>query len=628
MYKIPFFPYIAAVIVTIFAVWVRWLLDPFLEQSLTLVTIYGAVAYISRIGGLRPAILCAVLGYLLCNYFIMAPHFAFNFSTKEMIGFVAYSFTCGIIIWLGELTRNSQKNLQQKESERKAVETELRESEHNVRTILESITDGFYTLDADWRFSYVNPAAEKALDRKAEDLIGKYKWDEYPETLGGDIETLYRKVMAEKVSSSVTTYYSPHAKWYEIRAYPNNNGLSIYFRDVSSRIEAETMLKQQSSRLAETDRRKDEFLATLAHELRNPLAPIRNSLSILELKGHDLASTKNATAVIGRQVAQMVRLVDDLMDVSRINHGKLELRREQIDLLWAINNAIESCRPTLKAAQLDLIVESPSEPIVLNADLTRLSQVFINILNNAAKYTDPQGQVKIQVERNEGDPGSDQQTVLVKISDTGIGIAPEHLPMVFEAFTQLTNSLKRSHGGLGVGLMLVKKLVELHDGSISVHSDGPGLGTTVIVQLPVMSDFVTSRRNTASDELNHSSNKLRILVVDDNQDAANSLSLLLEATGNDTFVVHDGRTALNAIENYHPDVVLLDIGMPDLDGYEVASRLRKLENGKNIKLFAVTGWGQENDIRQSKDAGFDAHLVKPVDPQKLFDLLSSVRESR
>lgn len=627
MHKIPFFPYIAAVVVTLIAVWVRWLLNPFLGQSLALVTLYGAIAYISRIGGLWPTLFSAVLGYFLCNYFIIAPQFAFNFGLNQIIGFAAYSFTCGIIIWLGELTHKTQKRLQQKETERQAVVAELRESERNVRTILESITDSFYTLDTDWRFSYVNPAAEKALGRKAEDLVGKYKWDEYPETLGGDIETLYRKVMAEKVSSTVTTYYAPHSKWYEIRAYPTDNGLAIYFRDVTSRIVSETMLKQQSNRLAETDRRKDEFLATLAHELRNPLAPIRNSLSIMELKGHDVASAKKASAVIGRQVNQMVRLVDDLMDVSRINHGKLELRCEQIDLSWAINNAIESSRPVLEAAQIELILESPSEPIVLNADLTRLSQVFINILNNAAKYTDPHGQVKIKIELNEPKPDN-QQSVLIKISDTGIGISGEHLPMIFDAFTQLPSSLKRSHGGLGVGLMLVRKLVELHEGSISVHSEGPGLGTTVSVELPVMSGFVTSSRNTASDELSHSPNKLRILVVDDNQDAANSLSLLLEATGNDTFVVHDGRTALDAVENYQPNVVLLDIGMPDLNGYEVASRIRGLESGKNIKLFAVTGWGQENDVRKSHDAGFDAHLVKPVDPQKLFDLLSTVADAK
>lgn len=587
-------------------------------------TLYGAVAFASWFGGYRPAFLSAILGYILCNYLLKEPHGSFNINLYQTVHFLIYAFTCGIIITLGEITRNAEKRLNQKEVERQIVETELRKSENSVRTILESITDSFFTLDTDWLFSYVNPCAEQVLGCKAEDLLGKSIWTEFPAIIGTEIETTYRKVRAEKVSSTVTSFYAPHSKWYEIRAYPAANGLSVYFRDVTRRIEAERLLRHHSSELAETDRRKDEFLATLAHELRNPLAPIRNSLSLMELKNHDVSSVKQARLVIERQVAQMVRLIDDLMDVSRINHGKLELRPEQIELAWVINNAIESSRPVIEAAKIELVINMPSSPVILNADLTRLSQVFINILNNAAKFTNPGGRVNITAELKEDATNDHQKVVLVKISDNGIGIAPEDIEKIFDAFTQIPNTDKRKHGGLGVGLMLVKKLIEMHGGSINAHSDGQGLGTTFTVQLPVLPNFKTATSyNTLADHNNATSYRMRILVVDDNRDAANSLAILMEQLGHETYVVHEGDAALLAAENYQPDVVLLDIGMPGLNGYEVAEHIRKQKWGKAMKLFAVTGWGQEDDKRKSKLAGFDAHFVKPVDVKALTSLLES-----
>ena len=365
------------------------------------------------------------------------------------------------------------------------------------------------------------------------------------------------------------------------------------------------------------DLRKDEFLATLAHELRNPLAPITNSLQVLRVAA-DQAQLSDSRAVIERQVAQLVHLVDDLLDVSRVSRGKLELRRRPVLLRDVLQAAVETSQPGLDAQRHRLGIVQPPEDVWLDGDLTRLAQVFANLLNNSAKYMEPGGTVTIEA-------STTATEVVVSVSDSGIGIAPEMLPHIFDLFVQADRSLERAQGGLGIGLTLVRRLVQLHNGSISVRSDGPGKGSEFLVRLP--------RAAPGSDEVPRPPAAAagvaplpawRILVVDDNKDAVESLALLLVIGGQTVATARDGLDALAQFTAFAPDVVVLDIGLPGLNGYEVARRIRSMESGKRVILVALTGWGQDEDRRRTVEAGFDHHLVKPVDFDALKALLASL----
>ena len=373
--------------------------------------------------------------------------------------------------------------------------------------------------------------------------------------------------------------------------------------------------------LREGDRRKDEFLATLAHELRNPLAPIRNSLQIMRLAGADRSTMDDSRAMIERQVQQMVRLVDDLLDISRISRGKMELRRERVELATAIAGAVETSRPLIERMGHTLTVTLPTQPVHLHADLTRLAQVFLNLLNNAAKYSQPGGRIALTAELASG--GCEPpDTVIVRVSDTGIGIPADMLPRIFEIFTQVDRSLERSQGGLGIGLTLVKRLTELHGGDIVARSDGPGAGSEFTVRLPILPESADEPEGAAPAAETPALPARRILVVDDNRDSADSLTMILEILGNEVHTAYDGVEAVEAATAFRPDLVFLDIGLPRLNGYDAARRIRQLPGGKNVVLVALTGWGQEDDRRRSREAGFDHHLVKPVDPEELARLLA------
>ena len=369
--------------------------------------------------------------------------------------------------------------------------------------------------------------------------------------------------------------------------------------------------------LKESDRRKDEFLAILAHELRNPLAPIRNAVHILRAKGPPLPELHWATDVIDRQVHQMSRLVDDLLDVSRITGGKIQLRKERVEMAAVVHSAVEASRPLIDKWRHELLVHLPAEPIHLDADLTRLSQVLLNLLNNSAKYTDPGGRISLAVERDRGE-------VVVRVRDNGIGIPAEMLPQIFGMFTQVDRSLERAEGGLGIGLTLVQRLVELHGGTVAAHSDGTRKGSEFVVRLPVapvtaIGDALALRPPEAAIDAT-----MRILVVDDNRDAADSLGMLLANLGYEVHTAHDGLEAVGAAAAFRPDIVLLDIGMPKMNGYDAARRIRELR-GDNVVLIAVTGWGQDEDRRRSAEAGFNHHLTKPVDLRALRKLLTAAR---
>jgi len=365
--------------------------------------------------------------------------------------------------------------------------------------------------------------------------------------------------------------------------------------------------------LRDADRRKDEFLATLAHELRNPLAPISSGVHILR-STRDASQRSVALEIMERQINQMVRLVDDLLDVARITTGKVEVRCEPIDLQQAINDAIE----TSSALLGDRLTQCKAAGAVfVNADRTRLAQVFANLLNNSAKYSEPGQPISITVGREGGD-------AVVRVKDAGMGIHPEMLPRVFDMFRQADRTGGRSRGGLGIGLSIVKRIVEMHGGTVTAQSQGLGLGSEFVVRIPAIDGPRDSNAAAARAETDGARERRKILVVDDNADAAESLAALLSISGHETRMAHDGPEALQQAERFHPDIVFLDIGMPTLDGHETAKLIRKQPWGRQMVLVALTGWGQHEDRRRSKDAGFDHHLVKPADPRVVEKLLESI----
>lgn len=382
-----------------------------------------------------------------------------------------------------------------------------------------------------------------------------------------------------------------------------------------------TDARRAEAALRQADRHKDEFLATLAHELRNPLAPIRTGLEVLQ-QSTDMpdqgAPPREIYAMLERQVGHLVRLIDDLLDVSRVNTGKIALSLERIDLADVIGDAVEATSPQIQSARHELRVELPDETLPLDADRTRIAQVLVNLLTNAAKFTDAGGQLTLSARRD----GTD---VELRVRDNGIGIPPEMLPHVFGLFTQVDNSAHRSHDGLGIGLNLVKTLVEMHCGTVEAHSAGPGMGSEFVVRLP-MATLRAPLRDAPAPNADAGLRPVpprRILVVDDSRDSARSLATLLEMKGHQCQTAFDGPAALEAAAEFDPEVVVLDIGMPGMSGYEVARRIRATSDFRGAKLIAVTGWGQAEDRRRVKESGFDHHLVKPIALHALTDLLAA-----
>jgi signal transduction histidine kinase/ActR/RegA family two-component response regulator len=384
-------------------------------------------------------------------------------------------------------------------------------------------------------------------------------------------------------------------------------------RDVTERKRIEEALK-------DADRRKDEFLAMLSHELRNPLAPILNALQVLQLQNGETPRQQEAQAIIERQVGQLTHLVDDLLDVSRTVTGRIQLRRERIAVSHIVERAVETARPLIDQHRHELTVSLPSDSLWLFADSARLEQVVTNLLTNAAKYTDDGGRIWLSVHRN-GD-----QAVL-RVRDTGVGISPTFLPRVFDLFTQAERSSDRLQGGLGIGLALVKRLVEMHEGTVEVFST-IGKGSEFVVSLPMAltNEFSPKTKQPPTETAKPTRANLRVLVVDDNVDAAAALAMLLQASGHQVQVAHTGPTGLAAARDFRPDVLLMDIGLPGLDGWQVAKRIRQQPVFGNIVLIAVTGYGQNADRQRSQNAGFDYHLVKPVDFEKLRKILAAVSE--
>ena len=727
------------------AVLLRWVLDPLMGDALPLVTLFGAVAAAAWLGGYRVAIPVTLIGYLACHYLFIPPRGHFNLSDRaNIVGLVAYLFTCTLIIAFGEVARIAETRAHERrevfrvtlhsigdavittdlhghitalnevaesltgwsrddalgqpldrvfnivnEVTRQPVENPatraLREgvvvglANHTLlikkdgqecpiddsaapirnelgyvsgcvlifrdvtaqrlldrdranqlltarllASIVESSNDAIISKSLDGTIQSWNAAAERLFGFTAEQAVGKHiSLIIPPERIAEEDAIIARLKHGQRIEHFETERRRSDGRdiIVSLTISPlkddagNVIGASKIARDMSERKRLEDSLRKLASDLSEADRRKNEFLAMLAHELRNPLAPMSNMLEVLKHSGNNGEVVKQAHDTIERQLAQLVRLVDDLLDLNRITYDRLELRRSDVELAMVVQQAVEVARPLIDAAGQKLTINLPDEAIYLNADRARLAQVFGNLLNNSCKYTRPNGAISLTARRN----GNNE--VLVSVRDDGAGIPPDKIDSIFDMFMQVDRSSDRSQSGLGIGLTLVKRLVEMHGGSIEARSAGEGQGSEFVVQLPMIDKpaVVSSR---VSDVAAEPTSQRRILIVDDNVDSADSLAMLLEITGNQTYLAHDGVEAIESIEKYRPEVVLLDIGLPKLDGHEVCCRVREQPWGNDIRIIALTGWGQDDDRRKSEEAGFNGHLVKPVDYDKLLALLS------
>jgi PAS domain S-box-containing protein len=385
--------------------------------------------------------------------------------------------------------------------------------------------------------------------------------------------------------------------------------------EVEERKRLEQELKRRLEQLADADRHKNEFLAMLAHELRNPLAPLRNALHVMKMPSVDAPTVLRAREMMERQVSHLVRLVDDLLDISRIIRGKVDMHREMVDMTTVVRRAIETAQPIIDAHGHELVVSLPSEVVTLHADVIRLAQVISNLLVNAAKYTEQSGRIRLSGECQAGQ-------AIIRVRDNGIGIAPELLPRIFDLFVQADRSLARSQGGLGIGLTLVKRLVEAHGGTVEVRSDGLGRGSEFTVRLPAVAETPAALPGESRPlGVTAGAQPRRVLIVDDNVDAADSAALLLRMWGHQVHTVHDGLSVSQAVRDFRPEIILLDIGLPGMTGYEVAKHLRAQPALDSLVLAAMTGYGQDEDRRRSQEAGFNYHLTKPLDPSKLEALI-------
>jgi PAS domain S-box-containing protein len=502
--------------------------------------------------------------------------------------------------------------------ERKSEELEQQREWFEVT--LNSIGDAVITTNVDGRVTSLNPVAEamtgwsiaEARDQPLERVF---------RIVNEDTRRLAENPVAKALQLGKTIGLGNHTALIskdgtevaiEDSAAPirdrNGNvcGAVMVFHDVTKRRRAEQALR-------DIDRRKDEFLATLAHELRNPLAPIRQAARILRTETATEAQKRWCQDVIDRQVQQMALLIDDLLDIARVSRGTLELRIETTELGAVIEAAIETARPIIDVKRHKLSVEIPQQAVQFAADPLRVAQVLSNLLTNAAKYTDPEGQIRLRA-------FGDGEAITISVADNGIGIPTDEIESVFAMFSQVKASQDRSDGGLGIGLALARGLVELHGGTIQAKSAGLGEGSEFVVRLPHRNLTAVALPETATAAATPIRRR-RILIADDNQDAADSLAVLLQMEGHDVTVVRDGREALTTINAVLPEIALLDIGMPELDGYEVARQVRQNTLGRAVTLIAVTGWGQDRDKARALGAGFNHHLTKPIEPTQLLDLI-------
>lgn len=500
--------------------------------------------------------------------------------------------------------------------ERALAQATLRTERDRSQYIFDSMTEGFVLIDCHWTVLYMNSEGLRLSGRSASQTIGHHHWEVWSELVDSDPERLYRRVMLTRQPETMEfqfTYPDGNTAWLELRAYPvMDGGMAVLIRDVTDRREAQ-------EKLHDADRRKDEFLAMLAHELRNPLAPIGAAAELLQLAELDEKRVKQTSKVIARQVSHMTGLIDDLLDVSRVTRGLIELNKVELGIQQVIHEAVEQVSPLIRARNHELTIRLSPNSAIVCADKKRLVQVVSNILNNAAKYTPEGGHLILCT-------AVQDSQVLIAVIDDGIGMTPEMTKHAFDLFAQAERTSDRSSGGLGLGLALVKSMVELHGGTVTAKSQGLGQGSTFSIRLPLWLE--KTRRSpglpTETRLQTAHATSLRILVVDDNVDAAEMLGMFLEALGHEVLVEHGPYKALERAKLDQPQVCLLDIGLPEIDGNELARRLRAQPENHAITLVAISGYGQESDRLNALSAGFDYYLVKPVDTKKLVDVLSGV----
>jgi signal transduction histidine kinase/DNA-binding response OmpR family regulator len=515
--------------------------------------------------------------------------------------------------------------------ERREFEQRLEAKEERYRALFESIDEGFCVLklvrDAegrvrDYQFEEANEAF--TMHTGIRNAVGRTIRDVAPGHDEGEWFETYDRVARTGESTRFVQEAKSLNRWFDVYATRlggvGSDLVAVLFSDITQRLLAEQDMRRLNEELAQANRRKTEFLATLAHELRNPLAPLSNGLHLMRMAGAKPELLEKTRQMMERQIQHMVHLVDDLLDVARISTGKVELRRQRIDLKDVVATAVETSASLVDAGGHRLNVEVPSQPLPMDADPTRIAQVVSNLLNNAAKYTPEGGRISLKVRVE------DQQAVL-SVTDTGIGIAPEAIDKVFEMFAQVPSSTGKPQGGLGIGLSLVQSLVALHGGTVSAASPGAGQGSTFTVRLPLAAATESSTR-THMQTSTPKPGQLQVLVVDDNTDAAESLGVLLDIEGHAAHIAHSGAEALQVAQAQALDVVFLDIGLPDMTGYDVAKRMRMLPGMQKTLLVALTGWGTQDDRQRTRDAGFDKHLTKPAELTAVEELLRTAAQAK
>jgi signal transduction histidine kinase len=604
--------YALAVALPVAGTLLRLLLEPVFGTHLPLISAMPATAVAVWLLGPGPAVVTAVGGYLGALYLIDRFGYPMSTTLGLLPTSIVYAVASTALIVVGELPRRS--NRRERVAARQARENARRfsvaqESSLVSFVILRVIRDAYDNI-VDFACEYANPAAALALQRPLPQILRQPLLSVLPRTFGGPLLDRLVRVVETGIADNgeITLAADGIDRQFQAVVSRLDDGLSIWFMDITER-------KRTEVALVAADRRKDEFLATLAHELRNPLAPIRNGLAILARGVHaDDAVQQPTIQMMERQVSHLVRLIDDLLEVSRITHGKVELRRQPVTLLTALNAALESCRGAIEARRLQCSTEASDVGLAVLGDNDRLTQVFTNLLSNAVKYTPAGGRIALRLHR-------DGAEAVVTVRDSGVGIPSGALESIFEMFSQL-RPRGTDESGLGIGLALVRRLVQMHGGTVRATSAGEGHGSEFTVRLPLLAaaDIAPGTDDTGTSPA-LDAHRLRVLIVDDNADAADSLAMLLDLDGHDTRCVYGGAEALVALPTFDPDMVVLDIGMPVIDGYEVARRLRAGAGRPGIRLIAVTGWGQAQDKARAQAAGFDAHLTKPVDPAQLKALL-------
>ncbi len=611
--------YGGALLVVATAIGLRLWFDQKLERAGFAFSLTGMLAA-AWIGGVGPCLIAQTLILFAEALWFSPTHQMHSPATARRIVSLIAFYSVGLAVaGLSEAWQAARRRAYAERNEAIAQREQL-------RATLACVGDGVLVTDAEGRLLLMNPIAEAMTGWSLAESKGKPVRDVFAicdEQLQGSIENPVQQVLRtgqvlHETMRLILTTRNEHRLPVAYSAAPihdadgQTTGVVLICRDETERRRAEIALRN-------ADQRKDEFLATLAHELRNPLAPICMGLELMKISPNDRAAVEEVRSMMERQTQHMVRLIDDLLDVSRITRGKLELRRCQVRLDEVVRNAVDATRPAIDEAGHELLVMLPEKPILLDADPNRLTQILSNLLSNAVKYTPHGGRIELAAHQRYGE-------VVVTVSDNGCGIPSDMLEQIFEMFAQIPGIGQSVQTGLGIGLTLVKRLVELHGGTVHVESAGENLGSRFSVRLPGMRlPFTSTERLPENGAGYHppAGAMRRVLVVDDNDDALNSLSMLVRVLGNQVFMARDGLEAVEVAEQFGPDIVLMDIGMPKLNGYEAARRIRMHPGGADIVLIATTGWGQEEDRRRSKEAGFDHHLVKPLELAKLQEILAA-----